>query len=127
MEMLVRRAMKPLPALSTANWMRVSPVQKLEQLCMFLVMAKAAKAPVAVLFSTAGVADYVRSLLSTFEEQQYFMFGNLMGISSGMTWQQVRGLGCLRADQRCAGRVVLAVAILTRRWLSAESWGGGKI
>lgn len=40
--------------------------------------------------STGGVADYVRSLLKVFEEQQYFIFGNLLGITSGMTWQQVR-------------------------------------
>ena len=90
MEMLVRSAMLPLPAPATTNWMKVNPVQKLEQLCMMLTMARAVKAPMTVLFSTAGVAEYVRTLLTTFEEQQYFTFGTVTGITPGMTSQQVR-------------------------------------
>jgi hypothetical protein len=81
--------MCPLPAVSAAIWMRVNPVQKLEQLCMMLVLARAAKAPVAVLFATAGVAQHFKSVLTMFQEQQYFTFGELLGITPGMTWQQV--------------------------------------
>lgn len=89
MHMIVRAAMQPLPAFSTANWVKANPVQKLEQLCMMLVMARAEKAPVAVLFSTSAVAEYIRALLKQLEEQQYFLFGALLGITSGMTWPQV--------------------------------------
>jgi hypothetical protein len=88
-ELLVRTVMCPLPAVSSAIWMQVNPVQKLEQLCMMLVLARAAKAPVAVLFATGGIADYVRSVLKAFQEQQYFAFGELVGITPGLTLQQV--------------------------------------
>jgi hypothetical protein len=89
MTALVKSALCPLPRPGQAGWMDTTAVQKLEQLCMILVMARAARVSAVVMFCTDGMVEYINRLLEAFEEQEYLSFGNLQSITSGMTLQQV--------------------------------------